>query len=115
MTILIVEDNELIRRMVKSLIGDMFERIIECGDGAGALPAYAKHDPDWVLMDINLPKLDGISATRQIIAAYPQARVMIVTNYDDVYLREAARSAGAREYVLKQNFIEIRRILSASN
>ena len=114
MTILIVEDNELIRRMVKSLIGDMFELIIERGDGAEALPAYTKHGPDWVLMDINLPKVDGISATRQIIAAYPQARIMIVTNYDDAYLREAARSAGACEYVLKQDLIDIRRILSLS-
>jgi two-component system response regulator DegU len=100
--------------MVKSLIGDMFELIIERGDGAEALPAYTKHGPDWVLMDINLPKVDGISATRQIIAAYPQARIMIVTNYDDTYLREAARSAGACEYVLKQDLIDIRRILSLS-
>ena len=112
MTILIVDDNEQMRRMVKSLIGDMFQSIFECGDGAEALPAYKKHSPDWVLMDIDLPKLDGISATRQIIAAYPNARVMIVTNYDDADLREAARSAGACEYVLKQNLIEIRGVLA---
>ena len=57
--------------------------------------------------------INVISATRQIIAAYPQARVMIVTNYDDAGLREAARPAGACEYVVKQNLIEIRRILCA--
>ena len=101
------------RRMVKSLIGDLFENIFECGDGAEALPAYTEHGPDWVLMDINLPKVDGITTTRQIIEAYPQARIVIVTNYDDAYLREAARSAGACEYVLKQNLIELRRILTA--
>ena len=114
MTILIVEDNEQMRRMVKSLIGEMFVKIFECDNGMEALPAYANINPDWVLMDINLPKLDGISAMRQIIAAYPQARVMIVTNYDDTDLREAARSAGACAYVLKQNLIEIRGILTAS-
>ena len=101
------------RRMVKALVGDMFERIFECGDGAEALPAYAEHGPDWVLMDIDLPEVDGISATRQIIAAYPQARVMIVTNYDDAELRETARLAGACEYVVKQDLIAIRRILAA--
>ena len=113
MNILIIEDNEQMRRMVKTLVRDMFERIFECDDGAGALSAYTEHRPDWVLMDINLPEVDGISATRQIVAAHPQARVMIVTNYDDAGLREAARSAGACEYVVKENLIEIRRILAA--
>jgi len=50
-----------------------------------------------VLMDIDLPEVDGISATRQIVSAGPGARVMIVTNYDDAVLRETARSAGACE------------------
>jgi CheY-like chemotaxis protein len=96
------------------LVGDMFQCVFECADGAGALSAYREHRPEWVLMDIDLPEVDGISATRQIIAAYPQARVMIVTNYDDAGLHEAARSAGACEYVVKQNLIEIRRILAAA-
>jgi DNA-binding NarL/FixJ family response regulator len=113
MNVLIVEDNEQMRRMVKALVGDLFECIFECGDGAEAVLAYKEHCPDWVLMDIDLPEVDGISATRQIIAADPQAQVMIVTNYDDADLREAARSVGACEYVVKQNLIEIRRILSA--
>ena len=113
MNILIVEDNEQMRRMVKTLVRDMFEGVFECGDGAGALSAYTEHSPDWVLMDIDLPEVDGISATRQILAAHPQARVMIVTNYDDADMREAARSAGACEYVVKENLIEIRRILGA--
>lgn len=113
MNILIVEDNEQMRRMVKTLVKDIVERIFECCDGAGALPAYTEHHPDWVLMDIDLPEVDGISATRQILAAHPQARVMIVTNYGDAGLREAARSAGACEYVLKEDLIEIRRILDA--
>ena len=113
MNILIVEDNEQMRRMVKALVGDMFECVFECDDGAGALSAYTEHRPDWVLMDIDLPEVDGISATRQIVAAHPEARVMIVTNYDDAGLRETARSAGACEYVVKEDLIEIRRILAA--
>ena len=112
MKILIVEDNEQMRRMVKSLVTDMCERVFECGDGAEAVLVYKEHCPDWVLMDIDLPEVDGISATRQIIAADPQAQVMIVTNYDDADLREAARSVGACEYVVKQNLIEVRRILA---
>ena len=56
--------------------------------------------------------MDGISATRQLVAAHPEARVIIVTNYDDAGLRESARSAGACEYVVKEELIEIRRILT---
>jgi DNA-binding NarL/FixJ family response regulator len=115
MNILIVEDNEQMRRMVKTLVKDLVECVFECSEGAGALLAYTQHHPDWVLMDIDLPEVDGISATRQIVAAYPEARVMMVTNYDDADLREAARSAGACEYVVKEDLIGIRRILAAEN
>ena len=113
MNILIVDDNQQMRRMVKTLVSDLVECVFECGDGAGALSAYTEHRPDWVLMDIDLPQVDGISATRQIVAAHPEARIMIVTNYDDAGLRETARSAGACEYVVKEDLIEIRRILAA--
>jgi len=77
------------------------------------LPLSSVHRPDWVLMDIDLPEVDGINATRQIVAAHPEARVVIVTSYDDAGLRETARSAGACEYVVKENLIEIRCILAA--
>jgi len=113
MKILIVEDSEQLRRMVKSLVKDLVECVFECDDGAGALLAYPQHRPDWVLMDIDSPEVDGISATRQIVSAYPEARVMVVTNYDDADLREAARAAGACDYVVKEDLIEIRRILAA--
>jgi len=113
MKILIVEDSEQMRRMVKTLVKDLVECVFECDDGGGALLAYRQHRPDWVLMDIDLPQVDGITATRQIVSAYPEARVMMLTDYNDADLREAARSAGACEYVVKEELIEIRRILAA--
>ncbi len=113
MNILVVDDNEQIRRMVKSLVVDLVERVFECCDGAGALSAYEEHRPDWVLMDIEMPLMDGISATHQIKEAHPEARVMIVTNYDDAGLRDLARRAGACEYIVKENLLDLRRILAA--
>src|SRR4051794_26863969 len=113
MNILIVEDNEQMRQMVKSLLVDLADLFFECGDGAAALSAYAEHRPDWVLMDIELPLVDGISATRQIKSAFPEARVMIVTNYNDTSLQEAARQAGACEYIVKENLLDLRRVLAA--
>ncbi|HEY3138360.1 MAG TPA: response regulator transcription factor [Blastocatellia bacterium] len=112
MKILIVEDNYAMRHLIRSVLSDMAE-VLECGDGADALAFYEQHRPDWVLMDIRMQNVSGIEATRQIIAAYSDARVIIVTNYNDERLREAGRTAGACDYVLKEDLTSLRRILTA--
>lgn len=109
-TILIVEDHEDTRRELKKLLGDVGE-IYECCDGSEAFSAYENHRPDWALMDIKMEKMNGIAATRKIKAAYPEARIVIVTGYDDVELREAAQRVGACGYVLKENLDDVRRLL----
>jgi len=111
MNILIVEDNDRTRQLIKSLVADLAAQIYECGDGAAAIAAYAAHRPDWVLMDIRMPGVNGLTATRQITAAWPDAKIMIVTNCDDAETHEAARNAGAAEFVVKEDLQEIRRIL----
>jgi CheY-like chemotaxis protein len=112
MRLLIVEDNYQMRRLIKSLIRDLVDVIYECSDGSEALQVYAVQQPDWVLMDIEMKELDGISATRQIKAAFPDARIIMVTEYDHPDYREETRRAGACGYVLKENLFEIRRILT---
>lgn len=112
MTLLIVDDNAQVRRMIKSLVGDLAQVIIECDDGAEAPATFALHRPDWVLMDVMMKEVDGFAAARQIKAAFPDARIIIVTNYGDTDLREAARQAGACEYVLKDNLLDVPRILT---
>jgi CheY-like chemotaxis protein len=109
--ILIVEDNDEMCRMIKSILSDLCEQICECSDGADAAELYARHRPDWVLMDVKMPRVDGITATRQIKETFPDARIMIVSDYGDRKIREAARKAGASEFVVKENLFEIRRIL----
>lgn len=113
MNVLIVEDNEEMRRAMRDLLDDSVDCFFECADGCQAFALYAEHRPDWVLMDIEMREMDGISATRQITAAFPESRIAIVTNYDDDDMREAAQLAGAREYFVKENLIAVRRILSA--
>ena len=112
MNILIVEDNAEMRRVIKSFIDDLAEELGECSDGAEALAAYTRQRPDWVLMDLKLKQVDGLTATRQIVAAFPEAKVMIVTAYADAALRTAARQAGACAYVLKDQLCAVRQILS---
>ena len=111
MKALIVEDNELMRRLIKNLIGGLADVVIECGSGEAACEAYAANRPDWVLMDVQLPGLDGITATRRIKAAFPDAHILIVTEHGDEPLRQTARDAGACGYVLKENLLALRELM----
>jgi CheY-like chemotaxis protein len=115
MTILIVEDNSGVRRLIRRAIGHLASEVYECEDGADALAAYRLHDPDLVLMDIRMPRMDGLSATRQIRASYPSAHVVMVTDYDDDKLRQASYQAGASGYALKQDLTELERIITNSS
>ena len=112
MKLLIVEDNDRMRRLIRRTVADLAETIHECSDGAEALAAYNTNRPDCVLMDIKMGKMDGITATRNIRAAYPDARVIIVTDYDDDKLRHTAERAGACHYLVKENLLAIREVLS---
>jgi len=111
MILLIIDDNPQMRRLIRSIVGDLAEIIFECGDGASALTAYVERRPDWVLMDIKMPLMDGITATRRLKTAFPEARVLIVTDYDDADLRESAREAGAENYVIKEELLDLRHFL----
>lgn len=107
MNILIVEDNRRIRQLIRRLVGAAANTFIECEDGSQALDAYRLHQPDWVLMDVMMRGTDGITATRAIHQSFPQAKIVIVTSYDDDDLRQAATEAGACGYVLKENLLEV--------
>jgi len=111
MTFLIVEDNSEMRRLIKRAVTKESDIVYECSDGSDALASYVQHGPDWVLMDIKMPRLDGISATRQIKKVFPQARIVVVSQYDDTEMREDARRAGAADYVLKDDLLAIRQII----
>jgi len=110
-TILIVDDSPQMRRALKALLCDLAPVCHECGDGRATLAAYQQYRPDWVLMDLKLAGTDGLAVTAALRAVDPDARVLIVTTYDDPALREAARLAGACGYVLKENLPELRSLL----
>jgi DNA-binding NarL/FixJ family response regulator len=107
MTVLIVDDNPGVRRLLRRVVLDTASTVWECSDGAKALAVYADLRPDIVLMDIHMSNMDGLVATGQIREFHPEARVIMVTDYDDEDLRKAASEAGACGYALKQNLTEL--------
>ena len=111
MKLLIVEDNAEMRRLITGLVRDIAETINECSDGSQALAAYIEDQPDWVVMDIRMDLLDGITATRKLIETFPEAQIVIISDFDDAKLRAAASAAGACAYVMKEDLFVLRRIL----
>jgi CheY-like chemotaxis protein len=114
MKLLIVDDNPQMCWMIRSVVADLAEAVAECGDGNEAVAAYAAQRfsaADRVLMDLQMPRVGGLEATRRIRAAFPDARIIIVTQYDDPHWRAAATQAGACGYVLKENLLELRQML----
>src|ERR1700733_283095 len=111
MKILIVEDNPSMRRLIRQAIDQIAGEFIECDDGSLSLAAYAQHLPDLVLMDVRMPHMDGLTAMRLLLERYPDARVVILTDYNDEDLRSAAMNAGARAYALKHNLTELDEVL----
>ena len=87
--------------------------ILEATDGKEAIEQYRAQRPDWVVMDIEMGEMDGISATEAIRAIDDQAKVIILTSYDDKRFRAAARNAGVIAYVLKENLLELAPLLEA--
>jgi DNA-binding NarL/FixJ family response regulator len=103
--VLVADDQSMIRAGFRRLLADEpdIDVVAEAENGAEAVEKVARFSPTVVLMDIRMPELDGIEATRRILAADPAARVLILTTFDlDEYVYEALR-AGASGFVLKDD------------
>lgn len=101
--IVVVDDHELVRTGLRGVLSadDGFAVVGEAADGHQALAAVEVHRPDLVVMDLQMPGMGGIEATRRIAAGYPATAVLVVTMFDDDDSVFAAVRAGARGYVLK--------------
>lgn len=112
--VLLVDDSLRIRSMIGALLRhDLpdIEEVYECGSSEQALEVYDRISPDWVLMDIKLPGMNGLEGTRRLTREHPGANVVIVTQYDDPAYRDEAREVGARGYILKDRLEELSEVM----
>ena len=103
--VLVVDDQSMVRAGFRMLLGgeEDIDVVAEASNGREAVEKAARFKPTVVLMDIRMPELDGLQATREILAANPAARILILTTFDlDEYIYEAL-SAGASGFVLKDD------------
>ncbi len=101
--VLVADDQELIRTgftMILSVEADI-EVVGQAADGADVVRRVAELKPDVVLMDVQMPGTDGITATEQVVAQHPDTRVLILTTFDDDEYLFAALRAGASGFLLK--------------
>ena len=101
--ILYVEDNEFNRKIVRHLLGRTSYQLIEATDGEAGVMTARQAQPDLVIMDIQLPKMSGLDATRQLRAdpATADIPVIVITSFALAGDEEKAREAGATAYLAK--------------
>lgn len=102
--IIIVDDHQLFREGVKRILDfeNSFEVIAEGDDGIDTVRLYEEYSPDVVLMDINMPQMNGVEATEQLIGKYPDAKVIMLSIHDDESYVSHALKSGALGYMLKE-------------
>ena len=101
--VIIVDDQPIVRAGVARILGpdDGFEVVAECGDGDEVGAAVQEHRPDVVLMDIRMRRVDGVTATRQLMAGPAPPPVLVLTTFDEDDALWGALDAGAAGFILK--------------
>jgi DNA-binding NarL/FixJ family response regulator len=103
--ILVVDDHPVVRHGLKTLLHGHPDWVIvdEAGDGIEAVDKANLLKPDVIVLDVSMPRMDGLEACRRIRKNVPQAEILIVTQHDSPQMQREAIGAGARGYVVKAN------------
>lgn len=103
--ILIVDDHPVVRHGLKLLLGEHpgWEVIGEAADGVEAVDKAVTLDPDVVVLDVTMPRMNGLEACRRILQQDPRCEILVITQYDSQQMMREALACGARGYIVKSN------------
>jgi DNA-binding NarL/FixJ family response regulator len=111
--IVVVDDNEDVRHLVRKVLHryHKWELVGEAGDGMVAVEIVKQLQPDIVIMDVHMPRLNGIEATKRITASAPHSIVIGFSTYADVPTRTAMQKAGSAAFVSKEDICELPHVI----
>jgi DNA-binding NarL/FixJ family response regulator len=104
-TVLLADDHPVVRRGIAAMLAseDDVEVVGEAEDGAQAVALAEQRHPQVVVMDIAMPVMNGIEATRQIVSRFPETKVVVLSSYNDAETLESLTAAGASGFIPKVN------------
>jgi len=105
--ILVVDDRADFRKVVRDALAPYCTSVAECADGGEVVAGYTREAPEWVLMDVRMKHVDGLTATRQLLTEYPKARVVVLTSFWGRELSEMAHRAGALGCFSKEDLMDL--------
>ena len=114
MKLLIVDDHAPTRALIREFVGPLASEIRECRNGADAVTAYPDFRPDFVIMDLMMPGLNGFVATEHLRRLHADAAVILVSHASSREARDNARLAGACHYFAKDDLAALRHFLASA-
>src|SRR5271170_6005201 len=109
--LMIVDDHASTRELIRKFLTIPGITFQECVSGEEAVTCAREFKPHWVTMDVQLPGLNGFESTRAVRREHPEARVLIVTAFNEPHYRDLAHSSGAVGFILKENILALRLML----
>jgi len=108
--VLIADDSPLIRDVIRRFLEKSFDNpvIIECSDGDEAVRLQRDENPDLILMDIMMERMDGLEAIRQIKKHSPLSKIIVISQLQEEEYKQAALDAGALDYLNKENLTDLK-------
>jgi two-component system, chemotaxis family, chemotaxis protein CheY len=111
---MIVDDNAEMRTLIRTLLSGVAQEFVECAGGEEAVARFASERPDWTVMDVCMPGMNGLTATRRIVAQFPEASILVITQHQNPKVRDSAFEAGAKGFLSKEELTRLDGIITGS-
>jgi CheY-like chemotaxis protein len=107
MNVMIVDDSVEMRQLLREMVAPLTQDVLECEDGQECLDQFDAFRPAWTILDVRMPRLDGLSTTRSILERWPESRVILLTHFPSPAVAAVAREFGAVECVGKDDLFRV--------